>query len=171
MYQFLEFRLDPKTGLTRQGEPIPLEPQALQLLEFLIRHRDGIVSKEDIITEIWDGNAITDAALNTRIRSVRKALGDTAATSEFIKTFPKRGFQFVAPVSTEGDPAQRPAAMPNRWVAALGVLAATGIALAVFSMSDKPQTKLDTRKPSLAVVQFDNLSEAADVQYFVEGLT
>ena len=91
MYKFLDFQLDSAHGLTRDGNPVALEPQALQLLEFLVSRREGIVSKEDIIDEIWNGNAITDAALNTRIRSVRKALGDTAATSRFIKTYPKRG--------------------------------------------------------------------------------
>jgi len=92
MYKFFDFQLDSAHGLSRSGDPVALEPQALQLLEFLVRHRDGIVSKEDIIDEIWGGNVISDAALNTRIRSVRKALGDTAATSRFIKTGLGHGF-------------------------------------------------------------------------------
>ncbi|MEM9899510.1 MAG: transcriptional regulator [Pseudomonadota bacterium] len=100
MYKFADFEIDPVQGLSRDGASVELEPQALQLLEYLVERRTGIVSKQDLIDEIWGGKAITDAALNTRIHSVRKALGDTASTSRFIKTYPKRGFQFVAPVST-----------------------------------------------------------------------
>lgn len=171
MYEFLDFQLDPNNGLTRKGEPVALEPQALQLLEFLIAHRDGIVSKDDIIDEIWSGRAITDAALNTRIRSVRKALGDSAATSGFIKTFPKRGFQFVAPVSTIDEQAKPGVKPPKRWILVAGVFAILGLILAALAFSGNRRTVLETEKPSLAVVQFNNLASETDLRYFVDGLT
>ncbi len=170
MYRFLEFQLDPTQGLNRCGEPVALEPQALQLLEFLVRNRDRIVSKQEIIDEIWAGAAITDAALNTRIRSVRKALGDTAANSDYIKTFPKREFQFVAPVASDKPP-ERITQAPKRGVLVAGVLLALVIAMLSFSIFADRQRLPDTGKPSLAVVQFDNIGDERTGQYFVDGLT
>ncbi|WP_420584755.1 winged helix-turn-helix domain-containing tetratricopeptide repeat protein [Ruegeria sp.] len=170
MYRFLEFQLDPTQGLNRCGEPVALEPQALQLLEFLVRNRDRIVSKQEIIDEIWDGAAITDAALNTRIRSVRRALGDTAASSDYIKTFPKRGFQFVAPVATDELP-EHISQAPKRGVLVAGILLPLAIAMLSLSIFADRQRLPDTGKPSLAVVQFDNIGDERTGQYFVDGLT
>ena len=55
MYKFSDFELEPTKGLARRGEPVALEPQALRLLEFLVSHCDRIVSKDEIIDEIWGG--------------------------------------------------------------------------------------------------------------------
>jgi TolB-like protein/DNA-binding winged helix-turn-helix (wHTH) protein/cytochrome c-type biogenesis protein CcmH/NrfG len=170
MYKFFDFQLDPARGLTRDGNPVALEPQALQLLEFLVSRREGIVSKEDLIDEIWKGNVITDAALNTRIRSVRKALGDTAAASRFIKTYPKRGFQFVAPVSMV-EPLEQAKPKPfRRWSFAAVLAAAGGLSIWVLVSGDDPDA-LYSGKPSIAVTRFDDLSEGATARYFAEGLT
>ncbi len=170
MYRFLDFQLDPTQGLNRSGEQVALEPQALQLLEFLVRNRDRIVSKQEIIDEIWGGAAITDAALNTRIRSVRKALGDSAASSDYIKTFPKRGFQFVAPITSDEQP-ERISPAPKRGVIVSGVLLALAIAMLSLSIFADHQRLPETGKPSLAVVQFDNIGDERTGQYFVDGLT
>lgn len=170
MYKFFDFQLDSARGLARDGNPVALEPQALQLLEFLVSRREGIVSKEDIIDEIWNGNAITDAALNTRIRSVRKALGDTAATSRFIKTYPKRGFQFVAPVSMV-EPLEQAKPKPFiRWSFAAVLAAAGGLSVWVLLSGDGPDP-LHTGKPSIAVTRFDDLTPGAKARYFADGLT
>lgn len=172
MYSFDEFQFDPSGGsLTQRGEPVALEPQAIRLLDVLIQHRDRIVSKEDLIEEIWDGRAITDAALNTRIRSVRRALGDTATTSKFIKTFPKRGFQFVAQVSTGEALSDAPAKRSRRPLFAIAFsLAAAFIVISLALVFNKPKS-LITEKPSLAVVRFENLDGQNSAQYFVDGLT
>lgn len=132
----------------------------------LIRHRDRIVTKESLIEEIWDGRAITDAALNTRIRSVRRSLGDTATTSKFIKTFPKRGFQFVAQVSTEEAQADSPVKR-LRWPL---IAIATGIVATLSLFGDQAKESVAERPP-LAVVQFENLGGQDDAQYFADGLT
>lgn len=169
MYKFADFELDPVQGLSRDGASVELEPQALQLLEFLVERRTGIVSKQDLIDEIWSGKAITDAALNTRIHSVRKALGDTASTSQFIKTYPKRGFQFVAAVST--DKTEEALSKPRRRL--LSIMAASVLLIGAvwFSFSNERLPALETEKPSIAVVQFDDLSGNPSAQYFVDGLT
>ena len=169
MYKFADFELDPQKELFRDGAAISLEPQALHLLAFLIERREGIVSKQELIDEIWDGKAITDAALNTRVRSVRKALGDTASTSQFIKTYPKRGFQFVAPITTDAEAGGVP--KPKRWALTLVAASVVLLGLFWFSFSEENGPVLGTEKPSIAVVQFDDLSGDTSAQYFVEGLT
>ncbi|MEM8836549.1 MAG: winged helix-turn-helix domain-containing protein [Pseudomonadota bacterium] len=171
MYRFAEFELDPTKGLSRNGQQVALEPQALQLLEFLIGHRERVVTKEEIIDEIWSGNAITDAALNTRIRSVRKALGDSAASSEYIKTFPKRGFQFVAPLET--DTSEKKPFFQNHIRLAVSASAALFLAIFVFLQFAlfEGEKLSESETPSLAVVRFDNLSGEDAEQYFVDGLT
>lgn len=168
MYKFANFELDPEQGLSRGGDLVELEPQALQLLQFLIERRAGIVSKQELVDKIWGGKAITDAALNTRIHSVRKALGDTASASRFIKTYPKRGFQFVAAVSTMKS---APPRKHKRKLLSLIAAATVLLGIGWFAFTGEKPLPLDTKRPSIAVVRFDDLSGEASAQYFVDGLT
>lgn len=167
----MEFHLDTAKGLSRDGLPVALEPQALQLLEFLIRHRERIVTKQEIIDQIWGGNAITDAALNTRIRSVRRALGDTAANSEYIKTFPKRGFQFVAPLITEEALPETYLKTPRPRALIAGIATVLMIALISLYFYADQQNPPRAGKPSMAVLRFNNIGGDDAGQYFVDGLT
>ena len=169
MYKFADFELDPVQGLSRNGVSVELEPQALQLLEMLIERRSGVISKQDLIDEIWGGKAITDAALNTRIHSVRKALGDTASTSKFIKTYPKRGFQFVATVFT--DEKEEALLKPKRRLWSFVAVSVVLLVAVWFSFSGEELLPVDTERPSIAVVRFDDLSGDPSAQYFVDGLT
>ncbi len=87
VYRFERFVFDPNgAGLLDSGRPVALEPQVFRLLKYLIENRGRIVSKDELIEEIWDGRAITDAALNTRIRAVRRALGDDRSQQRFLRT-------------------------------------------------------------------------------------
>ncbi|MFC6583618.1 winged helix-turn-helix domain-containing tetratricopeptide repeat protein [Sulfitobacter aestuariivivens] len=158
-----------RSGLSRDGVAVALEPQALLLLGYLIEHRAGIVSKQDLIDKIWDGKAITDAALNTRVHSVRKALGDTASTSEFIKTYPKRGFQFVARVTTD-EAGEKPLKPKRRLLSLVAAFVALS-GVVWLALPGEEMLVLDTEKPSIAVVRFDDLSGDPSTRYFVEGLT
>ena len=65
IYRFASFVFDPEAaGLLDAGKPVALEPQVFSLLKYLIENRGRIVSKDELIEEIWDGRAISDAALN-----------------------------------------------------------------------------------------------------------
>jgi TolB-like protein/DNA-binding winged helix-turn-helix (wHTH) protein/Flp pilus assembly protein TadD len=176
MYRFSGYEFDPhQARLQRHGTPINLEPQGMRLLAYLIDHRDRIVSKDELIREIWDDRAITDAALNTRIRSIRRALGDDRSSQSFLRTFPKRGFRFVGAIDGEAPPDAD--AAPRRkfllaGVVALGVVASVaGILAHLFPGSDTPAGLALPDRPSLAVVSFDNLGDAGREQHFVNGLT
>ena len=99
IYQFDRFELDLSTvELRAGGEASRLEPQVLALLSLLIENRDRVVSKDEIIEKVWEGRVVSDAALSSRIKSARQALGDDGQAQRFIKTIHRVGFRFVAEV-------------------------------------------------------------------------
>ena len=75
-----------------------IEPQVFDLIVHLVRNRNRIVSKDELIDTIWNGRVISEAALSSRINGARRALGDSGNGQNFIKTLHKRGFRFVADV-------------------------------------------------------------------------
>jgi len=102
IYRFGEFTLDPLTyDLQCDGEPIPVEPQVFGVLNFLIENRDRVVSKDELIDAVWDGRIVSDATLSSRISAARTAVDDTGRDQAIIRTIPRRGFRFVATVTTD----------------------------------------------------------------------
>src|SRR5580704_12409913 len=101
-YRFDNYTLDIGRGELRRGTvAIQTAPQVFDLLEYLIRNRERLVSKDDLITAIWNGRAISDSALTTRLNAARRAIGDSGDQQRLIKTLPRKGFRFVAPVTEE----------------------------------------------------------------------
>ena len=98
-FHFADFHIDlARHELRRAGDPIPLEPQVFDVLVHLLRHRDRIVSKDELIETIWHGRIVSEAALSSRINAVRRALGDNGSDQMFVRTMHKRGFRFVGDV-------------------------------------------------------------------------
>lgn len=85
-----------KRELRRNGMQVAVEPQVFALLQYLIENRQRVVSKDEIVTRIWNGRIISDAAIASRIKSARAAIGDDGRTQGFIRTVHKLGFRFVA---------------------------------------------------------------------------
>lgn len=83
--------------ISRDGEPIAVEPQVFRLLVHLIENRDRVVSKDELVEEIWEGRFISDSAISSRIKSARKVLGDDGAAQKYIKTIHGHGFRFSHP--------------------------------------------------------------------------
>ena len=103
IYRFDDFALDTdRFELGRGEDTVALEPQVFEVLAYLIAHSDRIVAKDELIDAVWQGRAISDSALNSRINSVRRAVGDSGATQTVIKTYPRRGFRFVSAVTQDG---------------------------------------------------------------------
>jgi len=103
-----EFELD-ATGdlptLARGGTILPIQPKPLALLAFLIDHRDRIVSKDELLAALWPGVAVSEAALTSALRDLRRALADDAEHPRFIETRRGWGFRFVHPVEEIRAPA------------------------------------------------------------------
>ena len=78
LYSFEDFSLDTaRRELRRSGTPISLQPQVFDLLEYLIRNRERVVSKDDLLAAVWDGRIVSESTLSTRINSARVAIGDS----------------------------------------------------------------------------------------------
>ncbi len=99
LYRFGEYALDTQSyTLQRAGVVVPLEPQVFSVLLYLMKNRDRVVSRDDLVEAVWDGRVVSDAAISSRISSVRQAVGDNGKDQTVIKTIPRRGFRFVLPV-------------------------------------------------------------------------
>jgi DNA-binding winged helix-turn-helix (wHTH) protein/pimeloyl-ACP methyl ester carboxylesterase len=98
--------------LHRSGTVVHVEPQVFDVLVHLVRHRDRVVGKEELIRTVWEGRFVSDATLTSRISAARRAIGDTGAAQHLIRTVTRRGFRFVGEVREEASPtptAVRPA--------------------------------------------------------------
>src|SRR6266446_8485143 len=97
---FGDHRLDIKRRELRRGtELIDLEPKVFDLLAFLVQHRDRVVSKDDLLQEVWGGRIVSESALTTRINAVRRALGDDGAAQRLVRTFTRKGVRFIGEVT------------------------------------------------------------------------
>src|SRR5262245_58467670 len=143
-YLFEDCALDPnRRELWRQNSLVPIEPQVFDLLVHLIRHREQVLSRDDLIAAIWAGRVVSESALSTRINAARSAIGDTGEQQRLIKTFPRKGVRFVGVVRED-------------------TAAASGAVTA--SVPVLPD------KPSIAVLPFTNMSGDAEQDYFADGM-
>jgi DNA-binding winged helix-turn-helix (wHTH) protein len=84
--------------LRRAGALVSVEPQVFDLLEYLIRNRERVVSKDDLLAVVWRGRIVSESALSTRINAARSAIGDNGDEQRLIRTLPRKGFRFVGAV-------------------------------------------------------------------------
>jgi len=109
IYRFGSFELDlAKVELREDGTPCPVEPQVFALLALLVENRERMVSRDELIEKVWDGRVVSDAAVSSRIKSARQALGDDGRTQRFIRTIHGQGFRFVGEVTGAHSPRQEP---------------------------------------------------------------
>ena len=99
LFLFGNFALDADRRELRMGDAdVAVEPQVFDLLEFLIRNRDRVVSRDDLIEHVWQGRIVSESALATRINAARRAIGDDGAHQALIKTIARKGVRFVGDV-------------------------------------------------------------------------
>jgi TolB-like protein len=147
-YFFENYALDTdRRELHRGTDVIAMAPKVFDLLNYLIGNRERVVSKDDLIAAIWEGRAISDVALTTRLNAARKAIGDSGDKQRLIKTFPRKGVRFIGTVHETPGPA---------------AATVSGSSNNVIVLPDKP---------SLVVLPFTNLSSDPEHEYFVDGVT
>jgi adenylate cyclase len=151
-YLFEDYALDTDRRELRRGRGlVPVTPQVFDLLDYLLRNRERVVSKDELVSAIWGGRAISDSALTTRVNAVRAAIGDSGKTQSLIKTLPRKGLRFVGSAqeehrsqdieatSTAGDKLRPALALPG--------------------------------KPSVAVLPFTSLHDDSGRDHISDGIT
>jgi predicted ATPase/DNA-binding winged helix-turn-helix (wHTH) protein len=117
MFRFGGVAVDPRAReVTRDGRAQHLEPQAFDLLVHLIERREEVVAKHDLLDGVWGHRFVSEAALTTRVKEIRRAVGDDGATQHTIRNVRGRGYRFVAELDTDGTTAPRPAQAPRSLV-------------------------------------------------------
>jgi TolB-like protein len=152
IYRFAEFELDlARVELRARGTAVALEPQVFALLALLVENRDRLVSRDEIIEKVWDNRPVTDAAVASRVKSARQALGDDGRGQRFIRTLHRQGFRFVAPV---------------RAAKAAGIAAAPSAG----STPEPAPARAEASKPSIAVLPFRLVGDAGPWAAVAEAL-
>ena len=96
-YRFEEFELDrDRFELRHNGVVLSVQPKTLEILFLLVENRDRLVTKDEIVEGIWEGRAISDSALSSQIKALRKVLDDNGRDQRFIQTVYGKGFRFAA---------------------------------------------------------------------------
>jgi pimeloyl-ACP methyl ester carboxylesterase/DNA-binding winged helix-turn-helix (wHTH) protein len=105
-FRFKNYALDiDRRELKRGNELVAVEPQVFDLLIYLIRNRDRVVSKDDVIEAVWGGRIVSESTLTSRINAARRAIGDSGAEQGLLKTIARKGFRFVGEVENDAVPA------------------------------------------------------------------
>jgi len=109
--RFEGFEFDPERfQLRHDGRLIAMEPQVFDVLAYLIGQRDRIVSRDELLDNVWGDRFVSESALTSRIKTARKVLGDDGTSQRFIETVRGRGYRFIADVTSIAEPAAAPPA-------------------------------------------------------------
>jgi TolB-like protein/tetratricopeptide (TPR) repeat protein len=135
--------------LRRDGKMVAMQPQVFDLLVHLLKYRDRVVSRDDLIELVWGGRIVSDSTLDSRINAARNAIGDNGKEQRLIRTIPRKGIRFVGTVN---GPCDARDASP------------------VDAEHPRPGLALPDR-PAIAVLPFNNMSGDHEQEYFSDGIS
>jgi DNA-binding winged helix-turn-helix (wHTH) protein/tetratricopeptide (TPR) repeat protein len=164
--------------LRRAGQIVDMEPQVFDVLAYLLRHRERVVPKTELLDQIWGNRFVSESALSSRVKSARRAVGDTGRDQRVIKTIYGRGYRFVADVSEKArsagpphgsaaadDPARGTTTSAHQVLRAIGsIRAGTGAAIQVSGSPGSGKTQLLRRVAKTARRQALAVGLSAPVQ-------
>jgi TolB-like protein/cytochrome c-type biogenesis protein CcmH/NrfG len=160
-FTFAGHTLDTQLRELRRGtEAIPVEPQVLDLLICLVKNRDRVVTKDDLISLVWGGRIVSEATLSSGVYAARKALGDSGQGQQLIRTIARRGVRFVGNVHT-----QVAAADPEPDEAHATPRETNETRNSASQILPLPE------RPAIAVLPFDNMCEDPRQEYFSDGIS
>src|SRR5436190_4968534 len=103
-FHFSDYVLDAGRRELRCGDQsIEVEPQVLDLLIYLLRNNDRVITKDDLIASIWGGRIVSDTTLTSRIYAARRAIGDSGRNQTLIRTIARKGLRFIADLRVQAD--------------------------------------------------------------------
>ena len=150
IYRFDKFEIDTAAQeLRREGAVLSVEPQVFALLVYLVENRGRVASRDDILEAVWRGRIVSEAALSSRVKAARQAVGDDGQSQRLIKTVHKRGFRFVGDVEVVDSEPQETAAPASQLESARDVEAPRPL--------DHPLSAV--QKPSIAILPFQAIGE------------
>jgi DNA-binding winged helix-turn-helix (wHTH) protein len=154
-FLFEDYLLDiNRRELARGAEAIAAGPQVFDLLVYLVRNRERVVSKDDLLDAVWGGRIVSESTLTSHINAVRKVIGDNGEEQRLIRTIARKGFRFVGDVrevqSSDGFGDLRTGTLDS---------------------NEPPAHDLALPdKPSIAALPFLNLSGDPEQEYFADGV-
>jgi DNA-binding winged helix-turn-helix (wHTH) protein/tetratricopeptide (TPR) repeat protein len=110
IHAFGDYELDlARIELRRSGVTAPIEPQVFDVLAYLVEHRERVVTKEELLDNIWGDRFVSESALTTRIKAARRAIGDDGSRQALIRTAHGRGYRFIGTLAGEAPRVEPPA--------------------------------------------------------------
>jgi DNA-binding winged helix-turn-helix (wHTH) protein/pimeloyl-ACP methyl ester carboxylesterase len=111
IYAFGDYEVDTvRFEVRHSGVEVAIEPQVFDVLAYLLRHRARVVTKSELLDNVWGDRFVSESALSSRIKAARRTVGDDGTAQRVIKTVHGRGFRFIADVREDGSPAESSAA-------------------------------------------------------------